>query len=87
MSSPLHVTFLPGGQRVAWRDDLVSLLDLAEACGLTPDFSCRAGVCNTCRVPLLAGEVRHVVDPLDPPGPGAVLLCCSEPVTDVTVQL
>ncbi|MBD3857405.1 MAG: 2Fe-2S iron-sulfur cluster binding domain-containing protein [Acidobacteria bacterium] len=64
-----------------------SILDLAEANGLTPDYSCRSGVCQTCMSDLQEGEVEYVLEPLDPPDPGSVLICCSKPKTNVIVDV
>jgi ferredoxin-NADP reductase len=80
------VTFVRAGIKAAWTPSH-SLLDFAEANGLTPEFSCRAGVCGTCRTKLVAGEVEYFEEPLDPPGPGEVLLCCSRPRSAVTLDL
>lgn len=79
------VTFAASGVRVPWTGSADSLLELAEAAGLRPDFSCRAGICSTCKCDLLAGEVKYFEEPLDPPGPGEVLLCCSKPLGSVTI--
>lgn len=81
-----RVTFEPAGIEVAWSDADGSLLELAEAAGLFPAFSCRAGICNTCMCDLVAGEVAYAEEPLDPPEPGKVLLCCSRPLGPVTVR-
>ena len=56
-----------------------SLLDFAEAQGLSPDFSCRAGICSTCKSRLVEGEVAYFEDPLDELAADEVLLCCSKP--------
>ncbi|MCB0974706.1 MAG: iron-sulfur cluster-binding domain-containing protein [Actinobacteria bacterium] len=39
-----------------------TLLESAEAAGLTPTFGCRAGVCRRCSIPLLEGRVTDVRD-------------------------
>ncbi len=80
------VTFEPSGIQVPWTADSGSLLELAEAAGLQPDFSCRAGICNTCKSDLVAGTVEYDEEPLDPPEPGKLLLCCSRPKGAVTIR-
>lgn len=45
---------------VAVRDDGRTLLEQAEAAGLSPASGCRMGVCHTCSVPKLAGVTRDV---------------------------
>ena len=55
--------------------------------GLTPDFSCRAGICGTCKSRLISGEVAYFEEPLDEPAAGEVLLCCSRPRGPVVLDL
>ncbi|MCX5472212.1 FAD-binding oxidoreductase [Alcaligenes sp. A-TC2] len=81
------VTFLPDGRQAQWHEDCPSLLDLAEETGLSPDFNCRAGLCNTCMCTLVSGEVDYFEEPLDPVPKGKILLCCSRPRGPVAVEL
>lgn len=81
------VTFRKSGMTAAWDSDACSLLDFAEAQGLTPDFSCRAGICSTCKSRLVSGNVAYFEEPLDDIDPGDVLLCCSRPVGPVTIDI
>ncbi|GAB7528285.1 2Fe-2S iron-sulfur cluster-binding protein [Pseudomonas sp. 3A(2025)] len=83
----LSVEFLPSGTRVVWNEHCESLLELAELAGLTPAFNCRAGLCNTCQVPLREGSVEYFETPLDTPEDGHILLCCTRPTTAVTIDL
>jgi hypothetical protein len=62
-----------------WTPDSGSLLELAEARGLSPEFSCREGHCGTCRTRLLAGEVTYLKPPQASVDEGEVLLCCARP--------
>ncbi len=64
-----------------------SILDLAEANGLSPDYSCRSGICHTCMCRLEEGEVEYVIEPLDPPDEGSVLICCSKPRNNIVVDI
>lgn len=80
------VRFEPAGLSVAWDPSFRSLLDFAEAEGLTPAFSCRNGICGTCKV-AVEGPVAYVDEPLEMPEPGFALLCCSVPRGPVTVRL
>lgn len=82
-----RVTFARSGRSVIWADRYVSILELAEANGLTPDFSCRAGVCSTCRCGLRSGTVAYTEEPLAEPGEGSVLICCSRPESDIVLDL
>jgi ferredoxin-NADP reductase len=82
------VTFARSGLSVAWdADRFMSLLELAEACHVPAAFSCRTGVCHTCETGLVAGSLDYTTAPLEPPGEGRVLLCCSRPAGDVTLDL
>lgn len=83
--SPL-VTFASTGKSVAWDASHRTLLEFAEAQGLSPPYSCRAGVCSTC-LTAVEGEVRYIEAPLDEPEPGYALLCCSQPVGPVTLKI
>jgi len=82
-----QVTFARAGLSVRWPDDQTSLLTLAEACDVPTRWSCRTGVCHTCVTPLLGGHVTYGPDPLEPPAPDQVLLCCSRPQDDVVLDL
>jgi ferredoxin len=86
-SAATQVQFLPSGTTVDWDESCPSLLDLAEQAGLSPDFNCRAGLCNTCMSDLVSGEVEYFEPPLDEPPAGRVLLCCSRPVGPVVITL
>src|SRR3954447_18756944 len=81
------VTFSRSNVAVAWDDRFGSLLDFAEACDVPVGFGCRIGVCHNCESGLLAGDVAYTTDPLEPPPEGRVLVCCSRPVGEVTLDL
>lgn len=82
-----RVAFARSGLTVRWADGLASLLELAEACDVPADWSCRTGVCHRCQTPLVDGQVTYDPTPLDAPADGAVLLCCSHPGTDLVLDL
>lgn len=81
------VTFEKSGRSAEWTPSSYSILDFAEEQGLTPAFSCRAGICSTCKTKLISGEIDYFELPLDEPEPGEALLCCSKPVTDIVLDL
>ncbi len=83
----IEVTFSQSGVNANWNPSFESILDLAEANGLSPDYSCRSGICHTCMCKLEEGEVEYVLEPLDPPEDGSVLICCSKPRNNVVVDL
>lgn len=81
------ITFTRSGLTVSWSDAYTTVLDLAEACDVPTRWSCRTGVCHTCQTPVLSGTVRYRPDPLEPPTPGTTLVCCSQPETDLVLDL
>ncbi|SOD80855.1 MOSC and FAD-binding oxidoreductase domain-containing protein [Streptomyces sp. Ag109_G2-15] len=81
------VTFARSGITTAWSPVHASLLDLAEACSIPTRWSCRTGVCHTCVTHLVAGDITYTTPPLELPEPGTVLVCCSEPTSEVVLDL
>jgi ferredoxin len=81
------VTFVRSRLAVPWDDRYPSLLDLADACDVPVGFGCRTGVCHNCESGLLAGDVRYRPDPLEPPPDGRVLVCCSRPAGELSLDL
>jgi ferredoxin-NADP reductase/MOSC domain-containing protein YiiM len=64
-----------------------SILELAEACDVPVRWSCRSGVCHNCESGLVSGAVVYEPQPLDRPADGNVLVCCSQPIRDVVIDL
>jgi ferredoxin-NADP reductase/MOSC domain-containing protein YiiM/ferredoxin len=81
------ISFARSGLTVAWDGKFRSLLELAEACDVPVRWSCRTGVCHTCMTGLIGGSVDYDPEPLERPSPGNVLVCCSQPRTDATIDL
>jgi ferredoxin-NADP reductase/MOSC domain-containing protein YiiM len=81
------VTFVRSGLTVNWDPIHSSLLELAEACTVPVRWSCRTGVCQTCRTGLLAGSVSYAPDPVEPPADGEILVCCAQPASEVILDL
>ncbi|GLY68155.1 MOSC and FAD-binding oxidoreductase domain-containing protein [Amycolatopsis taiwanensis] len=82
-----RITFTRSGLTVPWNEDYRTVLDLAEACDIPTRWSCRTGVCHTCQTRILCGAVRYRPDPLEPPARGTTLVCCSQPETDLVLDL
>lgn len=80
------VVFTRSGVTARWDGRHRTLLDFAEAQGLAPAFSCRAGVCSTCLCDV-EGKVRYVEEPLDIPPEGKALICCSAPEGPVKLSI
>ena len=87
LAGGLQVTFARSGVTAAWDPACESILELAERQGLSPDYSCRSGICHVCMCPLVEGEVEYLEEPLDEPDPGSVLICCSKPKTNLVVEV
>ncbi|WP_172330137.1 2Fe-2S iron-sulfur cluster-binding protein [Mangrovicoccus sp. HB161399] len=81
------IRFARSGTEAVWDGSQPSLLDFAEAQGLSPDFSCRAGICGSCACRRLDGETEHTEELIDSPPEGEILLCCSVPKGDVVLDL
>lgn len=81
------VSFARTGLTVAWGDAYANLLELAEACHVPVRWSCRTGVCHTCESGLLAGAVDYSPEPVEPPGEGNLLICCSQPQSELVLDL
>ena len=86
-NSGTTVTFTASKKEVAWDNQYDSILALAEANGLQPEFSCRMGTCSTCETPVLSGEVSYDPEPFLEPQKGNALICCSKPASDIQVEL
>jgi len=84
-----HITVVLNGIKSeieAHPDDTV--LEAGQVAGLDLPFSCRGGVCATCRAKLVEGsvemEVNYALDPWETEA-GFVLTCQSHPTTDRVV--
>ena len=79
------VTFTKSKITTQWfAKDKLSILQLAEKEGLTPDFGCRSGMCGTCEVKILKGQVYG------PEGdrPQGAFICQSKPASrDIEIEL
>ena len=81
------VSFVRSGLSVHWADVYANVLELAEACDVPVRWSCRTGVCHTCETGLVDGAVAYEPEPLEPPAAGSLLVCCSRPSADLTIDL
>jgi ferredoxin-NADP reductase/MOSC domain-containing protein YiiM len=81
------VSFARSNLAVRWDSAFQSLLELAEACDVPVRWACRTGVCHNCESGLIAGAVDYLPNPLEPPGDGNLLICCSRPRADVVLDL
>ncbi|MEB4209131.1 iron-sulfur cluster-binding domain-containing protein [Mycobacterium sp. 94-17] len=81
-----RVTFSDSGIGVT--DDGRSLLEQAEAAGLTPQNGCRMGICHTCTRRKTSGTVRNLTTGAVSTGADEdIQICVSAPVGDVEIAL
>ena len=82
------VSFARSGIAVHWKASAYqSILELAEACDVPVRWACRTGVCHNCESGLVSGAVAYGPQPLDMPADGNLLVCCSQPIGDVVIDL
>ncbi|KAI0515160.1 hypothetical protein F5B22DRAFT_608583 [Xylaria bambusicola] len=77
-----EVRFSKSNVTATWtKEKPVSLLELAESLGLTPDYGCRAGSCGSCAAKVTCGSVSGGLQ-----ADGTVLTCSATPASE-TVEL
>ncbi len=82
------VSFARSGIAAHWKASAYqSILELAEACDVPVRWSCRTGVCHNCESGLVSGAVVYEPEPLEKAAVGNVLVCCSQPIRDVVIDL
>lgn len=77
--APTRVIFMQSGKEAVWKLGGGSLLELAEQCGLSPVYGCRAGNCGECRTKIVKGDVSYPSEPSYAVADGEALICCSVP--------
>jgi ferredoxin-NADP reductase/MOSC domain-containing protein YiiM len=82
------VSFARSGISTHWdAARYASILEMAEACDVPVRWACRTGVCHNCESGLVSGSVVYEPQPLDKPADGNLLVCCSQPTSDVVIDL
>jgi len=82
------VSFARSGIAAHWKaSEYQSILELAEACDVPVRWSCRTGVCHSCESGLVSGAVVYGPERLEKPADGNLLVCCSQPIRDVVIDL
>jgi uncharacterized protein len=77
----IPVIFTESAKEARWLPGGGTLLELAEARGLSPEFSCRSGSCGTCVTKLVKGSVAYRTRPEAAIGGGEVLICSAYPAS------
>jgi MOSC domain-containing protein YiiM/ferredoxin-NADP reductase len=80
------ISFTRSDVQAVWSPSSGTLLNLAEAAGVSPAFGCRSGACGLCRTEISKGRVSYV-EPIDEPDDGYVFPCCAIPETDCRLDL
>ena len=80
------VNFSQSGKQLAWPPSTGSLLELAEANGVSVNSGCRSGSCGSCQTRITSGEVRYCQPPDFDPEPGSCLLCVCTPKTSLSLE-
>ena len=82
------ISFARSGISVHWNQSRYgSILETAEASDVPVRWACRTGVCHNCESGLISGTVGYDPRPLDNPADGNLLICCSQPTSDVVIDL
>jgi ferredoxin-NADP reductase len=81
------VHFTKSGIVTYWDSNSNSILDLAEANGLSPSFSCRMGTCSTCESKLKSGNIEYDPEPFMEAEEGNIFICCSKPTSNIEIEL
>jgi uncharacterized protein len=86
VTSGFKVELTRSGRSLTWTKEAGSLLELAEANGITINSGCRAGNCGTCTTAVKQGSVSYLIKPANPPAPGSALLCIAQPTGDLALD-
>lgn len=86
-SEPVPVYFASSAKEARWAPGAGTLLELAEARGLSPEFSCRGGSCGTCKTKVVSGQVHYPNPPAEMPEEGTALICCAVPALALVLEL
>lgn len=76
------IKFAQSGHEQLWEKGDATLLETAEAHGITPPFSCRSGSCGSCLTKKLSGNVAYRTPVTAAHADDEVLLCCAVPAQD-----
>jgi ferredoxin-NADP reductase len=82
--APRRIILERSGRSFDWSSRLGSLLDAAEAAGLSLPSGCRSGQCESCRLRVVSGSAGHIA-PYDG-APDSCLTCSAVPLTDLVLD-
>ncbi|HEY2801821.1 MAG TPA: 2Fe-2S iron-sulfur cluster-binding protein, partial [Chthoniobacterales bacterium] len=75
LATGYSIQFKKSGKTAQWCGDYTSILDLAEANGVSIPSGCRAGSCGTCQVAVFSGEIDYIEQSDFETNPGTRLTC------------
>ncbi|NLS01102.1 2Fe-2S iron-sulfur cluster binding domain-containing protein [Rhizobium sp. P38BS-XIX] len=78
----MPVIFTESSKESRWTPESGTLLELAEARGLSPEFGCRGGTCGTCMTKIVQGAVAYKEKPGAAVAEGHALICCAYPAEE-----
>jgi len=81
------VFFKRSDVKAIWSSGSGSLLDLAEECGISPEYGCRYGACEACSANLISGQVDHDENVAQLKTSNSILLCSARPSSDIEIEL
>lgn len=82
----IPVRFERSGAACSWNAEVGSLLDLAEANGVSITAGCRAGDCESCLVAVKSGEIEYLNEPGCEVEKGSCLACIARPKSDLVID-
>ena len=80
------IAFQRSGKTLTWTPAARSLLDMAEANGVSLNSGCRAGQCGSCAIGIKEGKVRYLASPGETPPRGQCLACIAVPESDLVLD-
>ncbi len=80
------IQFKKSGKTLNWCGDHTSILDLAEANGISIPSGCRAGSCGTCQVAVFSGDVDYIEKSDFQTEDGTRLTCIGAPNSDLVLD-
>ncbi|ELM3617639.1 MOSC domain-containing protein [Aeromonas sobria] len=88
VARPHQAVQLKIGERAFTGNNQGTVLDQANKQGVELPWSCRAGICGSCKQTLVSGEVDHPDAPAITAAEraeGKILTCCAVPLTDLEI--
>ena len=82
----IEVRFARSKKTLQWTPECGSILELAEANGISIDSGCRAGSCGTCLTAVHEGEVKYLSEPEADCDARSCLVCLAQPKTPLVIE-